>query len=141
MGCEFVLGGGFVCTEKPSSSRREKVLALTCDHGEADTRIILHGLEATKRGYDNSMVFCRDTNVFLLLLPFFGGTDHIIWMIGATERERRCYSVSTIYKTCHRMYTKIFWDFMRLQGRIPHHHLLDLGGKAVGKCLFSTLCF
>ena len=35
-GCEFVLGGGFVCTEKISSSSREKVLALTCDHGDAD---------------------------------------------------------------------------------------------------------
>ena len=33
-------------------------------------------------------------------------------------------------KTCHRIYTKIFWDFMRSQGRIPHHHLLNLGKKS-----------
>ena len=42
-------------------------------------------------------------------------------------------------KTCHRMYTKIFWAFMRLQGQIPHHYLLDLERKAVGKCSFGTL--
>ena len=40
VGCELVLGD-FVCTEKASSSSRKKVLALTCDHEEADTRIIL----------------------------------------------------------------------------------------------------
>ena len=97
-GCEFVLGGGFVCTEKNSSSSREKVLALTCDHGEADIRIILHGLEATKKGDDHIMGFFRDTDVLLFLLHFFGGTDHIVWMIGGTARERRCYPVHTIYK-------------------------------------------
>ena len=43
------------------------------------------------------MVFCRDTDVLLLLLHFFGGTDHIVWMIGGTARER-CYPVHTIYK-------------------------------------------
>ena len=52
-GCELVLGGGFVCTEKTLSASREKVLALTRDHEEADIRIILHGLEPTKRGYDH----------------------------------------------------------------------------------------
>ena len=69
MGCELALGGGFVCTKKASSSSREKVLALNLDNEEADKTIILHGLEATKRGYDHIMVFCRDT---LLLLHFFG---------------------------------------------------------------------
>ena len=79
-GCELVLGGGFVCTEQTSSSSREKVIALTCDHEEADIRIILHSLEATKRGYDHIMVFCRDTDVLLLLLHFFDGADHMwIW--------------------------------------------------------------
>ena len=83
-GCELVLGGGFVCTEQASSSSREKVLALTFDHEEADIRILLHGLDATKRAYDHIMVFCRDTDVFWLLLHFFGGTDHIVWMIDGT---------------------------------------------------------
>ena len=92
------MGGGFVCTEKASSSSREKVIALTCDHDEADTPIILHGLETAKRGYDH-MFFFRDTDVLLLLLHLFGGSDHILWMIGGTARERRCYPVHTIYKT------------------------------------------
>ena len=33
-------------------------------------------------------------------------------------------------KTCHRMYIKILWYIMRSQGRIPHHHLLNLGRKS-----------
>ena len=44
------------------------------------------------------MVFCRDTDVLLLLLHFFGGTDHIVWMVGGTAREQRCHTVHTIYK-------------------------------------------
>ena len=64
--CELVLEGGFVCTEKASSSRREKVLVLSCDHEEAGTPISLHGLETTKRGYDHIMVFCIGTDVLLL---------------------------------------------------------------------------
>ena len=71
---------------------------MTFEHKEADIRIILHGLEATKRSYDHIMVFCRDTDVLLLLLHFFGGTDHNVWIIGGTARERRCYRVHTIYK-------------------------------------------
>ena len=113
-GCEFVLGGSFVCTEKASSSSREKVLALTCDHEEADTRIILPSLEATKRGYDHIMVFCRDTDELLLLLHFFGGSDPIVWMFGGTAREGRCYPVYTIYKNLpqdvHR-WGKSWWLF------------------------------
>ena len=113
-GCELVLGGGFVCTEKASSSSREKVLALTCDHEEADTPIILHGLRATEEGYDHIMVCCRDTDVLLLLLHFFGGTDHIVWMIGGTARERRCYPVHMAFKNLTQDVHKIFWAFMRL---------------------------
>ena len=64
-GCEIVLGRGFGCTEKASLSSQEKVLLLTCDHEEADTPIILRGLEPTKRGYDHIMVFCKDTDVLL----------------------------------------------------------------------------
>ena len=39
---------------------------------------------STKGGYDHIMVFCRDTDVLLLFLHFFGETDQIVWMIGST---------------------------------------------------------
>ena len=109
-GGELVLWRGFVFTEKAwISFSREMVLVLTCDHEEADIRIVLHGLEATKRGYDHIVVFCRDTDVLLILLCFFGGADHIVRIIGDTARERRCYPVHSLpyIKTCHKMYTKI----------------------------------
>ena len=115
-GCELILGGGFVCTEKTSSSSREKALALTCDQEEADTPIILHGLEATKRGYDHIMVFCRDTDVLLLLLHFFGGTDQIVWMIGGTAREQRCCPVHTIYRNLPQDVHKNILVFYTLTG-------------------------
>ena len=126
-GCELVLGGGFVCTEKTSSSSREKVLALTRDYEEADIRVILHGLEATKRDYYHIMVFCRNTDVLLLLLHFFGGTDHLVWMIGSTARERRCYPVHAIYKNLpHDVHTNIL-GFKALTGSVTTSSFAGFG--------------
>ena len=62
------------------------------------------------------------------------------WFVALHENDVVIQCIPYI-KTCHRMYTNICWAFMRLQGQLPHHHLLDLGRKAVGKCSFSTLCF
>ena len=132
-GCELVLGGGFVCTEKASSSSREKVLALTCEHEEADTRIILHGLEAIQRGYDHIMIFCRDTDVLLVLLHFFGGTDHIVWMIGGTARERRCYPVHTIYKNLPQDVHKNILCFHALTGSDTTSSFAGFGKKSCWK--------
>ena len=132
-GCKLILGGGFVCKEKTTSSSRKKVLALTCDHEEADIRIIRHGLEATKRGYDHIMAFCRDTDVLLLLLHFFGGTEHIVWMIGGTARERRCYPVHTIYKNLLQDVHKNNLGFHALTGSDTTSSFAGFGKKSCWK--------
>jgi len=93
-GCELIVGGGFASLEKASSARRGILNSLSCDHEEADTRIILHGLEAIKSGYERLIVHCRDTDVFLLLLYFF--QQSLVWMIGGTSRDRRCYPVHEV---------------------------------------------
>ena len=127
------LGGGFVCTEKASSFSREKVTALTCDHVEADIRIILHGLEANKRDYDHIMVFCRATDVLLLLLHFFGGTDHIVWVINCTARERRCYPVHTIYKNLPQDVQTNILGFHALTGSQTTSSFAGFGKKSCWK--------
>ena len=54
----------------------------------------------------------------LLLLHFFGGTDHIVWMIGGTARERRFYPVHTIilYKNLPQDVHKNILGFHALTG-------------------------
>ena len=75
------------------------------------------------------MVFCRDTDVLLLLLHFFGGTDHIVWMIGGTARERRCYPVHTIYKNLPQDIHKNILSFHALTGSDTTSSFAGFGKK------------
>ena len=65
---ETVIGGGFAEMTTTISSVKGNVFALQSRHEEADTRILLHGIEASKNVCERTIVICRDTDVFLLLL-------------------------------------------------------------------------
>jgi len=45
------------------STNRGPILQLAANHKEADTRLILHVLEAVKSVYKRIVVKCRDTDV------------------------------------------------------------------------------
>lgn len=77
------------------SSLRGPVSALDCDHEEADTRLILHGLEALESRYERLILMCNDTDVLLLAVHFFG-KDAEVYMMGGTSKEKKCYSVQKI---------------------------------------------
>ena len=76
------------------------------------------------------MVFCRDTGV---LLHFFGGTDHIVWMICGTARERRCYPVHTIYKNLPQDVHKHMLGFHALTGSVTTSSFAGFGKKSCWK--------
>ena len=92
---EIVTSGGCEDAETAKSTWRD-VGTLGANHEEADTRLILHGLEAASTGFSRLEVICQDTDVFLMLIHFFQGTDKEIWMISGTARQRKCYPVHQI---------------------------------------------
>ena len=69
--CKLVVVGGFEIPERASSTTRgEHVQSLSCDHEEADTRMVFHGLDAVKSGHKHMFFYCSDTDVLLLLVHF-----------------------------------------------------------------------
>ena len=93
--CELVTSGGF--KEPTSSTSMENLTHLTCNHEEADTRIILHACDAVSKSFNRLLVRCRDTDVLLLLVHFVGTIKDVeTWMIAGTAKQRKCYPVHTM---------------------------------------------
>ena len=79
-----------------SCSSRGELLSISCDHEEADTRMIILAIEARDRGYDTLMVNCSNTDVLLLLVKFVTGAQSHVWMISGSSLRQKCYSVNEI---------------------------------------------
>ena len=75
------------------------------------------------------MVFYSDTDVLLLLVHFFGGSDHIVWMFGGIAREGRCYPVHTIYKNLPQDLHKNILGFHALTGSDTTSSFAEFGKK------------
>ncbi len=69
---------------------------LRAAHEEADTRILLHAVDATTIGYERHIIQCRDTDVLLLLLVFAHLLSPEIWMKAGTAKKPRYIKVHDI---------------------------------------------
>ena len=94
---ELVTGGGFEDVTTVKSTRRTlEDAGLNANHEEADTRIVLHALEAVKQGYKRIVVVCSDTDVLILLTHFLAAKKVEVWMVSGTSRNRKCYPVHAV---------------------------------------------
>ena len=91
--CEVVAGGGFPDPVNTKSSKRE-VTALSANHEEEDTRLILHANDAIQNNYRRVLLICRDTDVLLLLLYHLGHTEAEVWMVSGTSKQKQMLSSS-----------------------------------------------
>ena len=94
---ELVTSGGFKDVLKATSNRRE-VPQLSSNHEEADTRLVLHALDAKEAGYQCIVVKCRDTDVFLLLVHHVVGLGLEVWMLSGTAKKMKCFPAHVIAK-------------------------------------------
>jgi hypothetical protein len=67
---EVITAGGFSDELKAESTTGRNVHKLRSNHEEADTRIILHALEAKDCGYKRTVVICKDTECACITCPF-----------------------------------------------------------------------
>ena len=96
-GCELVTGGGFENQRSAKSTSQGELVCLYSNHEEADTRLILHACDAVDKQFSRILVVCRDTDVLLLLLHFFGSKQDIeVWMESGTARQKKYYPVHEI---------------------------------------------
>lgn len=89
--CELITAGGFTDTDTAKSSIGRDMCKLKASHEEADTRMILHAIDAKQEGYDRLVVLCRDTDVLILLLHFVPHLSEEIWMQAGTAKTATQY--------------------------------------------------
>ena len=95
--CELVTSEGFKEPTKACSTSIGDLTYLTCNHEEANIRIIFPACDAVKNVHNKILVHCRDTDVLLLFVHFLGTIKDVeTWMIAGTAKQRKCYPVHTI---------------------------------------------
>lgn len=91
-----MISGGFNDPEKVASAADTDVSQLQAIHEEADTRILLHAMDATAKGYQQLIIHCRDTDVLVLLLVFAQYLSPEIWIKAGTVKKPRYIKVHDI---------------------------------------------
>lgn len=84
---ELVVSGGNNGMAASSTGRNMEHLCSSQE--EADTRMILHALEAKARGYERIIITSSDTDVLLLLMAFQPQLPEEVWMKSGTSKYRR----------------------------------------------------
>ena len=80
---------GFQDLESVESSIGQASTSLKSDQEEADTRMILHTLDAARSGFDRILVYCRDTDVLVLLSHFYEVISaKEVWMCAGTRKKQ-----------------------------------------------------
>lgn len=95
-GVEIVIAGGFSEGKTVYSSTGRKVEHLQSTQEEADTRLILHGVDACQQGFERLVYVCRDTDVLVLLVHFLPKLSNEVWMRTGTRKQYRYVAVHDI---------------------------------------------
>ena len=93
---EVITAGGFSDELKAESTKGRDVHKLQSNHEEADTRIILHALEAKECGYQRTIVICKDTDVIVLLAHFKHLLSQELWMQTGKSKEKKYIPIHDI---------------------------------------------
>ncbi len=95
-GYEVIVAAGFADIEDTRSSQGRDMRNLMSNHEEADTRIILHGIDAQQQGFNQLVVVCQDTDVLVLLTHFADKLCQEIWFKAGTTRQHRNIKIHSI---------------------------------------------
>jgi len=83
-----VTAGGYAESTHAESSCGRVAESLKSTHEEADTRLILHALDAVQAGYQRLIIQCRDTDVLVLLVHFCNRISaNELWMCSGTKAK------------------------------------------------------
>lgn len=93
---EIITGGGFEDIQTTQSSKDGIVPQLQGDHEEADTRMIVHAVDAIAKGFKRVLVHSRDTDVLLMMIHFLCDVSADVWMVSGTARQQKNYPISKI---------------------------------------------
>jgi len=91
----FVTNGQFVLTNSATQPMSQ------CDHEEADTRIVIHLIDALKKGLNTCLVRTVDTDVIVILIRQLSylltvNSNANIWVVFGTGKNYAFWHINTI---------------------------------------------
>jgi len=92
----FVTDGPFVLTNDTTQSMPQ------CDHEEADTRVVIHLIDALEKGLSTCLVRTVDTDIIVILLGKLSyfitvNSDANVWVAFGTGKNFAYWHINTIY--------------------------------------------
>ena len=95
---ELVIAIGQASSENVVSSLDQPMQHLFSTQEKADTRMVLHSLDASQSGYQQIIVQNRDTHVLVLLIYFMSPiSSSQIWMNSGTAKKPRFIPVHKVH--------------------------------------------
>ena len=77
----------------------EECQELSCDHEEADTRLLLHSKHAAAADFENVVIRSPDTDVFILLLGHNQAIQSNLYFDTGSGNQRRIINVSAVHSS------------------------------------------
>lgn len=93
---EIVTAGGFEDAMTVKSNMNCDLTHLMSNHEEADTRFVIHGMDATQMGFSTVIINSRDTDVLLLMIHHYDKLPAKIWLQFGTHHKPRFVPVHDI---------------------------------------------
>ncbi len=98
---QVIVGGGSSCPEDAVSSLDplETLTHLRSSHEEADTRMVIHAVDASHQGYDRLVIQSRDTDVLVLLIHHKHRFPAEVWMSAGTSKNPRFIPINNVVES------------------------------------------
>ena len=87
---------GFDDIKEAKTSFLRDVPSLKANHEEADTRFILHALDACQQGYEQLIISCRDTDVLVPLIYVINTLCKEAWVSSGAAKAPKFIAVHDI---------------------------------------------
>jgi len=113
----------------------------TASHEEADTRLVLHAIDASRHGCSRIVVHSKDTDVLVLLLHFYPSLTHDVWMKTGTLSKPVFIPIHELYQTLPSIVFRNLPAYHALTGSDTTSQFAGHGKKPVGKHLHPNRHF
>lgn len=131
------MAGGQDIDELVVSSRGRNVQCLCSTQEEADTRIVLHAVDAAKKNFQRVIFISRDTDVLVLMVMH--ATTPEVWLSAGTGTKPRYVPVHTIKQTLTPEILAGMPAFHALTGCDTTSRMFGTGKKTAWKVFISNI--
>ena len=131
---KFLISESFNCfsvTKIESQISIENVESLSCDHEEADTRLLLHAKHAADEGYTNAVIRTPDTDVVVMLVGLEDQIANHLFVETGTGNRWRIVDINEVASSLPPGASQALIGFHALTGKKLLYYLEYLDGLSM----------